>query len=193
MSNVRFTGLLALCAALAACSESASNSAVTDPHVGSALQARAEQAATGPRASGHAEVGEATTGTTPYSFIALSTGASPNAKGQVEGHIRFANGQVLDIHADVDCLVFNTDGTEAWISGPITKQRAFTPGQPPEDQDPMGHQVRFRVRDNGEGGTATGPDESSGLDIGSTTSKDCNNRPPFQLFPSQNGNIQVRP
>jgi hypothetical protein len=190
MSNVRFTGLVPLCAALAACSESASNSAVTDPHVGSALQARAEQAATGPRASGHADITVGTTDT-KYSFIALSTGpSSPNAKGQVEGHITvtaMGTTTTTDLHAEVDCLRFigptATEGPQAVVSGPITKPQTL-----------VGQHLLFRVQDNGEGGTAL--DRASELEIRSAPATGqppvCTQTPP-DVQDSQNGNIQVRP
>jgi hypothetical protein len=191
MSNVRFTGLLALCAALAACSESAPNPAVTAPHVGSALQARAEQAATGPRASGHADITVTTAGATEqhkYSFIALSTGpSSPDAKGQAEGHITDAMGSTRDVHADVDCLRFigptATEGPQAVVSGPITKLRVNN-----EERDPQGQNLLFRVVDNGEGGTAV--DEASRLLI--ISDFDCRSTG-GDVFDSENGNIQVRP
>src|SRR5688572_4031725 len=111
MHKVRFTGLLALCAALAACSESPTSRSSPPPAVVPSFdlspladrcplalrtvdlaaleQVGTEQAAPGGRASGHADA--LTFGgrfRDTYSFIALSTDptktAPPAAKGEFE-------------------------------------------------------------------------------------------------------------
>jgi hypothetical protein len=118
-----------------------------------------------------------------YSFIALSVGTFPNAKGQLEGKIaRTTNFQ--DIHVEVDCLVIN--GNEAWMSGPIT--RLIVNGIA---QDPRGRQVAWRVQDNGEGANSP-PDMGTILFVGFPQAclvyfftED------LPLLPTDNGNIRV--
>jgi hypothetical protein len=142
----------------------------------------AEQAATGGRASGHDDI---TLGTVHQkrSFIALTTGDFPNAKGQAEVHIVSTLGFTV-VHADVDCLAIL--GNNAWVSGPVTKFRRNG-----EDLTILpGFQMLFRVQDNGEGATSV---DMASVVVGSFTPQDCRFRRPLLAFmaPSDNGNIQV--
>jgi hypothetical protein len=206
MSNVRFTGLLALCAALAACSDSPQNRGVTAPDVGPALTEAAadqafiplaggdavgiteqigpEQAATGGRASGHFEIDFGGGATEEASFIALSTAPPPPfaAKGEVEWRFRSAT-TTLRIHVNVTCL--SIVGNDAWFSGPIEK--FILNNQPVQ---PFLPNAQWRVRDNGEG--ASSPPDMASQGFYAFSPQDCQFRIPFFLFPSTNGNIQVR-
>lgn len=204
MSNVRFTSILALCAALAACSDRPANRDITAPDatplfavgtlsegsatdlatgeaVVSTSDVGAEQAATGGRASGRADLTFSTTFGEQYSFIALST-AGPlfAAKGQFQGKIQFGSA-TYDLHAEVNCLRI-IPPNRAVVSGPLTK---FTiDGQP----QPMNFDILFEVQDNGEGNPT--------VDLGSALAGVSSGIQACRLFqfsqrPSQDGNIQV--
>ena len=203
MSTLRLTGLLAVCAAFAACADSPSSRTLapnsranTDvaaeelvPVIGafSDLEAypadvSAEAAATGGRESGH--YGIALFGGTlaeQLSSIALSTDPTPTAKGEVEWHA--VNGATtFEVHADVACL--SIVGSQAWVSGPI--ERFLINGEPVTGALPN---VQFRVIDLGEGhGTIEG---GSQLFYASTPTT-CALRFPLPMYVSDEGNIQVR-
>jgi hypothetical protein len=201
MHNVRFTSLLALCAALAACSDSNTNRGIATPDKAPAFDVApaadgalidlatgaavvftaddvdATQAATGGRASGHADITVSSI-QEQYSFIALSTNPSPTAKGEVQGKATSGGTTVLELHANADCLV--TIGNQAWVSGPIERLN----GQPTTLH------VLFRVMDRGEGANDP-PDLASQL-FG-TGPQGCSSRPNLPLFSSGKGNIQVQP
>jgi hypothetical protein len=139
-----------------------------------------EQAATGGRATGNADITVGSVGE-KISFSALSTGTFPDAKGQTEVHIRSELG-LTDVHADVDCLAIL--GNNAWVSGPVRKFRRNG-----EDIPLLpGFQMLFRVQDNGDGGATV--DEAS-LIVARFAVQVCRNRGPLPLVPSDNGNIQV--
>jgi hypothetical protein len=209
MFNRHAEVLCGLAFMLAACADSATNRTIAAPDARPALDVAAapgditvtdlatdeelvvaadvgtEQAATGGRATGHADITISTAPTTParrLSFSALSTGAFPNAKGQAEVHIVSSLG-LTDVHADVDCLAIL--GNNAWVSGPVTKFRRngqdvpFLPG----------FQMLFRVQDNGEGGTTV---DGASLIVGSFTARVCRLRPMLLILAtSDDGNIQV--
>ena len=157
----------------------------SDEPISLSARVTTDRAATGGFASGHFELAAPffPIQTEQYSFVALSIGTFPEAKGQLEGKIaRLTSFQ--DIHVEVDCLVVN--GNEAWMSGPIT--RLILNGVA---QDPRGRQVAWRVRDNGEGANFP-PDMGTVLFVGFPQaclvyflSED------LPLLPNARGNIQV--
>lgn len=197
--------LCGLACVLAACADSATNRAITAPDAEPGLAVAAaprhitvthlatgeelvvparvgtERAATGGRATGHADITSGSTGQ-KYSFSALSTGDFPNAKGQAEGHVIDPSFGRAIVHAAVDCLAIT--GNNAWVSGPVTKFRINGQDVP----FPQGLQALARVQDNGEGGTTV--DEAS-LAVGVFGAQVCRTRPLLPLLPSDHGNIQV--
>ena len=208
MSTMRFTSLLTLCALLTACSDSPTSRSIAPPDAPSFdvltdadpsalravdLSALGEvgslQAATGGRASGHADAltfGVAFTDT--YSFIALSTAPSPTtpfaAKGEFEGgYVNAAGTLTVEIHGDVDCLAIVSN--EAWVSGPIEEYIVNGVSLPTTNR-----QFLIRVRDNGEGGTVS-PDQVSFISE-PFAPQTCRLRPPLVLSQNRAGNIQVR-
>jgi hypothetical protein len=204
MSNIRFTGILTICAALAACSDTAPQRGVTAPGVGPALneapadqtytpvaggesiviteQIDPAQAATGGRATGHYSILVAGAVEENNSFTALSTETFPNAKGEMEWHATILIiGLDFRLHANVDCLAIT--GNQAWVSGPA--ERFIVGGV----EQPVGFHVQFRVEDNGEGAKDP-PDRASQLFF--SAPQGCQFRPLLPLFPSNKGNVQVR-
>jgi hypothetical protein len=196
--------LCGLAFALAACADSPANRTITAPDAGPTLDVAAapaditvtdlatgdglvvaadvgtEQAATGGRATGHADV---TSGprSDKYSFSALSTGDFPNAKGRAEVHITGPLGRT-NVHLEVDCLAIT--GNNAWVSGPVTKWRINGEDVP----IPPGLQGVLRVEDNGEGGTTV---DAASRGVAFFGTQVCRFRPPLVLLPSDDGNIQV--
>lgn len=171
-----------ICFALAACTDPATSPRVTAPHAQPSLNVSAaagytltplgsdesvalaprlgiEQAATGGRASGHFELAQPffSIQAEQYSFVALSTGAFPNAKGELEAKITRST-LFQDLHAEVDCLAIS--GNQAWVSGPI--KRLLFNGVP---QPTANRYVVWRVQDNGEGSNSP-PDLGSVLFVG---------------------------
>jgi hypothetical protein len=149
--------------------------------------AGAQQAATGGRASGHAD-GPTFGGFArdEYSFIALSTAPTISApfaaKGEFEGHFVDPEMEVR-IHANVTCLAIV--GNQAWISGPI--ERFIENGQPIEP--PPFREFLVRVADVGEG--ASKPDLMGAI-LFRAFPQSCQNRnPALVLSPSEMGNLQV--
>lgn len=159
--------LFGFCFALAACADSATNRSITAPgaerrlgvtaapafaltplgsdeSVALAANVGIAQAATGGRASGYFELAApfSVIQSEQYSFVALSTGSFPDAKGQLEGKITSGLGST-DIHVDVDCLAIS--GNQAWAGGVVTK--LVTNGVP----RPTGDNVLWLVQDNGDG------------------------------------------
>jgi hypothetical protein len=201
--------ILSFCIAAAACSESATRGIASpellpsldastptdvDPLAhrtldddGSLEPAGAEQAATGGRASGHAD-GPTFGGFArdEYSFIALSTAPTATApfaaKGEFEGHF-VEPGLEVRIHANVSCLAIV--GNQAWISGPI--ERFIENGQPVE---PVPFpEFLIRVADAGEGGS--NPDLMGAI-LFRAFPQSCRFRnPALVLSPSEMGNLQV--
>ena len=158
--------------------------AVTDLPTGEGLALAAEvgteQAATGGRATGHADITIGTVGE-KYSFSALSTGSFPNAKGQAEVHITSTLG-LTNVHADVNCLAIL--GNNAWVSGLVTKFRRNGEDLP----FPPGFQMLFRVQDNGEDGTTV---DMASLVAAPLREQACQFMGPLPLAASDNGDIQV--
>lgn len=209
MSNIRFTGLLALCAVLAACSDSPTSRSIAPPSgapsfdesMGSDpfalrtvdLSALGDvgtaEAATGGRASGHADIPTfAGQFRDHYSFVALSTAPSPTApfaaKGQFEGgYDLVAGGLTVRIHGTVDCLSILAN--QAWVSGPI--DRYIVNGV---DVVPTGRQFLIRVIDNGEG--ASDPPDLASFIFEPFAPQTCQARLAVTLSPNESGNIQVR-
>jgi hypothetical protein len=199
MTKIHAALLFGFTLALAACDDSANRPSVTAPDAGPTFDAAAtgltpigggeailltdevgtEQAATGGRASGHADVAQFGL-VEKYSFIALSTGTFPDAKGQMQGTI-VSGAAVLDIHVAVDCLAIT--GNQAWVSGPVTK---FVINGVPQ---PTNFDAQFRVQDNGEGANSP-PDLASVLF--NSSPQGCQFRPALPMSPSENGNIQVQ-
>jgi hypothetical protein len=202
MARIHAALLFGFTLALAACDDSATRPIVTAPDAGPTFDAAAtgftpvgggdailltddvgtEQAATGGRASGHADIVSTQFGLAEkYSFVALSTDPFPNAKGQMQGTIVNAAGTVLELHIEVDCLAIT--GNQAWVSGPAKK---FVINGVPQ---PTNFDAQFRVQDNGEGANSP-PDLASVLFFSSP--QGCQFRPALPMTPSEDGNIQVR-
>jgi hypothetical protein len=101
------------------------------------------------------------------------------SNGRVTGNYtdRFANGD--GFHAQIDCLF--VDGTDAWVSGWITKGRMG-------DTDLAGSPVATRVRDNGTSANDVA-DQISFSWIGDDTS--CLVAVPYQLLDMPDGQVVV--
>ncbi len=171
--------LVPLCgAALLACASESSPTAARPP---ASAAAQLSEGASGPSASGHADVIQLPSGAKrTFSFHAR---VMPD--GSVDGEYDNHNRQAGFVnHGDIDCLRFvGTNG--AVMSGPV--QRSTNPGAPP------GWRSIFRVEDNGEGANDV-PDRVSQLAIVPPDSPlDCQTLTPEPLFPLVGGNIQVRP
>ena len=197
---------------IAACADNARAPGITAPDVtpsldlssGDGLTALASvvgarSAATGARATGHAETFRPFFGANyKYSFTVLATEpATPTApqaaKGEIQATIlRTAGATTVTeiIHADIDCAEFINIpipifGRMVNASGPI---KSWTrDGQPVPF--PPGEEVLFTVQDNGEGNKASRPDRASAV---FPTSGRQNCRDVFlAMGDSERGNIQV--
>lgn len=208
--------LFGFCFALTACADSATSRSVTAP-VGMtgesfsiAANVGAAQATTGGRASGHADITRgtppacgieffgcpgATGGAVPgpsgetYSFVALSTGTFPNAKGQLEGHFVSPSGE-FEVHLDINCLMIA--GNRAVLSGTVKKYVVNGEDLVGEGRVPPDYQAAVIVQDNGEGANAA-PDQATFIHGFYIIPQVCrillgDN---FLTLPSENGNIQV--
>jgi hypothetical protein len=200
--------LFGVCVAAAACSDSSPAPSVAPSDaapsfdlgaLADALSLRAldlttlgevgsEQAATGGRASGHADIPTfAGAFRDHYSFIALSIAPSPtaNAKGEFEGgFVNTTRTLVVRFHGDVDCLTIMEN--QAWVSGPLEKIVVNGQSVPPNND-----QFLIRVRDNGEGANDP-PDEASFIAEPGPTPQTCRLRPELTLSQNERGNIQVK-
>lgn len=203
--------LFGFCVLLTACSDTATNpstapskgtpsfdigAADADPlalrsvDLGALEELASEQAATGGRASGHADI--PTFGGTfrdHYSFIALSTGpatpAQAPAKGEFEGGYELiAGGLAVRIHGDVDCLAIT--GKQAWASGPITKYVVNGQALPT-----TGRTFLIRVEDNGEGAMEPTDRASFIAEPLIPIPQRCRLRAALVMSVNENGNIQV--
>lgn len=158
------------------------------------------RAATGARASGHADIVEEISPTltigSKYSFTAIATLPSLDApfaaKGQLEGTIVRTTGLtsvVETVHAEVDCMNFLSRAgfpDMVAISGRVKKLTRDGRRVPVTS----GMQVVFTVRDEGEG-------SDSPPDLASFIAPIIEGRPLCQIFfvlmvPNPRGNIQVR-
>ena len=171
--------LLFVCGAtLAAC---ASEPSPSDALLGPSATIQFAEVASGPSASGHADVIQLPSGAKrTFSFHARVM-PDGSVEGEYDNHNRqggFVN------HGDIDCLRFiGTNG--AVMSGRV--QRSTNPAAP------AGSRAIFRVEDNGEG-TGDLPDRISQLfNFPPDSPSDCQNFTPVILFPLVGGNIQVRP
>ena len=241
MTKVRFNNVIVLCAALAACSDSATR-AVTAPDAGPSLseasaelgasytidgpseldratdeasapfaqmadaqlfgaQAASPQAASGPRGTGHVGIYfPANPGIVKekYSFVALRTDpATPlAAKGQYEVQYTTGSGNEIKIHGDVDCMTTFVGvpgpfgGSTARASGPIRK---VWRNNVPAPITAATHAF-FVVVDNGEG-QSTFPDFVSLMNFAPVgiAQNFCANGFGINVFPNQEGNVQVQP
>ncbi len=110
-----------------------------------------------------------------FSFSAIQ---QPNGKvaGQAEVHNRTTG---VVVHMDVVCL--HVEGNTAFVIGTITNSN---------DPTMEGRTVAFIAQDNGEG--INSPSDKLSRPV---IFADCSNLPnlTLDLFPIQNGNIQVRP
>jgi hypothetical protein len=121
-----------------------------------------------------------------YSFTAVSDGAFPLAKGQLQAHYLFDD-QMIKVHATVTCV--SVVGNQAWVGA--RAKRVVIDGQ--EQPQAVGAPFVFRVVDMGEGhgvrdlATFLFPFVQDELAY-------CNTRPPVPpiLLESRNGNIQVK-
>ena len=191
LPTLRLGGFALLCSLTAACDRPAGGLAAPESLVmapdASILEAK------GGKASGSVEVHGTPAQNVKdqrYSFIAVSTGLHPTAKGQVEVHsVRFT-GEEITVHAAVTCL--SILGDQAWGGSRIT--RVVVDGQevPGRVDQPM----IFRVRDLGEG---TGITDVASLVFFMPVGSDgdlvhCTTRPDFPILrESVIGNIQVKP
>ena len=152
------------------------------------------RAATGGRASGHVgfNFGAPTLGllSERYSFVALSTDPLTPfaAKGQYDMTLTTATGVVQEFHGDVICM--STVGNTTRVAGQLT--RVVVNGVPRPINPLASHNI-WTVTDNGEGqGTA---DAASPMFFfpapGAQFHCATGFTPP--VFPSQTGNVQVRP
>lgn len=166
-----------LCAAaLFACGTDSSPTDALSPR---SLALELSQSASGPSASGHADVIQLPSGAKrTFSFHAR---VMPD--GSVEGEYDNHNRQAGFVnHGDIDCLRF-IGSNSAVMSGQA--RRSTNPAAPP------GSRAIFRVEDNGEGDDV--PDRISQLTIVPPDSPaTCQNVTPVILFPLVGGNIQVR-
>ena len=202
MLRFRSSSLLALCAALTACSDGVAGREIVAPETrpmftmsanagdedfplasieGRSDLVRAPQAelraATGGRTSGRAEMMYLSSRQT-YNVTALSTGQFPAAKGQI--HAAIVNPRTsIEIDASIDCML--TVGDEAWVSGPV--ERFVLNGV--EFRTRM-HLV-LRLQDKGEGAETSdlvSPPFTGGAQA-------CLQAPTLPLLPNAVGNIQV--
>lgn len=90
-----------------------------------------------------------------FAFSAL---VLPN--GRAEGNFRHhgvAEGELIDFKAEVTCLSVDTVNHRAWIGGVITENSSTHPQfMTPVHQ--VGHDIWFRVQDNGAGQADSTPD-----------------------------------
>ena len=90
-----------------------------------------------------------------FAFSALML---PN--GRAEGNFRhhgIAEGELIDFKAEVTCLAVDSVNHRAWIGGVITENRSTHP-QFTTPVHQVGHDIWFRVQDNGPGQSDTTPD-----------------------------------
>jgi hypothetical protein len=125
-----------------------------------------------------------------YSFSAVSAGAFPAAKGQVEVHFVRFSGEEVTVHADVTCL--SIEGNQAWVGSQTS--RYISDGE--EVPERTGIPMVFRVADLGERENAAELASlvlfhlvPEGQDIAH-----CTSRIDFPILrESTTGNIQVSP
>jgi hypothetical protein len=123
--------------------------------------------------------------TKTYSFTAVSDGAFPLAKGQVQADWLF-DGQRFTAHATVTCV--SVVDNQAWVGSRV--KRFVIEGQ--EQPQNVGIPIVFRVNDMGEGRGVR--DLATFLFFGVPNELAyCNTRPlvPPIIRESRNGNIQV--
>jgi hypothetical protein len=141
------------------------------------------------RASGHADIHGTEVQNIKdekYSFTAKPEGALPSAKGEVEVHFLRFTGEEATVHAEITCV--SVVGNQAWVGARVVR---FILGG---EEVPGDLRMIFRVQDLGEANDVN--DLASLVFFGFPPGGDltyCNTRPSFPiLFPSTNGNIQVR-
>ena len=205
--------LFGICFALAGCADSATNRSITAP-VGTApldlsspsvdADVGAALAATGGRASGHADLTRtsppfcgiepcgAVSGTSgeTYSFVALSTGTFPNAKGQLEGRFVSPFGE-FEVELEINCLAIA--GNRAALSGAVKKYIVNGEDLVGQGRIPPEYQAGVIVQDNGEGANAA-PDQANFINGFYIIPQVCPILLGFDFpptLPSENGNIQV--
>ena len=90
--------------------------------------------------------------------FAFSAMLLPNGRAEGNFHHRgVADGALIDFMAEVTCLSVDSVNHRAWIGGVITENRSTHPGFTTAVHQP-GHDIWFRVQDNGPGGADTTPD-----------------------------------
>jgi hypothetical protein len=134
-------------------------------------------------ASGSAEIRAFPFGTLvidKYEFAAIR---KPDGRvlGEFNLHGRNA-GNRFKVRGDVECL--NVSGNRARVGG-VVRHSDFPEGIP------VGTQLTWSVTDNGEGRNDS-PDTASQL-LGNDAAAYCAAGLPYPEFPSERGNIQVRP
>jgi hypothetical protein len=205
MSNVRFTSILALCAALAACDRTTMpthdhtgspsfDAAATDGQLAPVFDPTAyltddvslQQLVTGGSANGHFELISPALGIAneKYSFTAKTT-TFPLAKGQMEVHAVQANNVTFEVHSEVTCM--SVVGNQAYVGGRAKKVVINNVQQPGLE----GITTIWRVQDNGEGANDP-PDLGSLIFFFANEQAHCLLRFQLPMTPSASGNIQVR-
>ena len=204
MVFVRSSLLLALCAALAACSDGVvAPRELAAPAAGPAFALEApagdgifalatgedradivradianQRAAAGGRGLGQADMMFLDSRQT-YNFTSLATGQLPSAKGAIHAAITNAT-TTMEFDATVNCML--TVGNQAWVSGPVTRF-VFNGRELPAHFD-----LLVRVQDNGEG-SRDAPDMVSPPFGGGPQA--CMLARDLPMLPNTAGNIQV--
>lgn len=114
----------------------------------------------------------------------LAFHAKENSNGSISGSWEVKSpGQDLRVHGSVECFYVLEDGITAVIAGFITHR--VGDGFP---EYVVGDPVWFKVQDNGEGANSD-PDMFSDVLLGVDGCDNFN----YPLFPTVNGNVQVKP
>ena len=90
--------------------------------------------------------------------VAFSALLLPNGRAEGNFHHRgVAEGLLIDFTGQVTCLAVDSVNHRAWIGGVITQNRSTHP-QFTTTVHQVGHDIWFRVQDNGPGGVEAPPD-----------------------------------
>lgn len=135
-----------------------------------------------------------------FSLLSFAFNAKVKANGDASGQFHqvyeSASGTV-DFHGTVTCVSFDAANGRAWIGGVITKNNSTNPAVMAEKHQ-VGHDIWFRVVDNGEGQSPEDRTTVFGFEGAVATSAEyCANKAwtanDANTWAAINGNIQVRP
>jgi hypothetical protein len=136
-----------------------------------------------------------------FSALSFSFTANQHADGSASGEFHQlyeSAGGIVDFRGTVTCLSSDSENGRAWIGGVITQNRSTNPAVQGEIHQP-GHDVWFRVVDNGEGNSAVDRTTVFGFEGGggiTTSAQYCNSQPwtagDANTWAVASGNIQVR-